>query len=323
MSTIAIIGASGYLGRHLVAELIRIGDYRVRVLTRQRAGSLPNCEWPDGLEVVEGDMRDEASLHELLEPNCTLVNLAYLWGGGEIANLAVAKNLVEACKTMHVRRLIHCSTAAVVGRVAEDHITENTECKPISEYGITKLKIEQAIVCDSRDHFDSAVLRPTGVFGAGGEPLKKLANDLVNGNRGMNYLKSCLFNRRRMNLVHIANVIAAILFLIQRSDNIAGEVFIVSDDKKKSNNFLDIERFLMQSLTSSKYYFPRIPVPLEALSLLLKFLNRNNINPRCNYDQGKLEGIGFRSPMVFEDGLIEYADWYRSTYLAASDVIAK
>ena len=317
MNTIAIVGASGYIGRHLVAELARSGDNRVKVLTRKHLSGLPPTEWPSNVEVVKGDIHDESSLHRLLEPDCTFVNLVYLWDGGELANLAVTRNLLKACKAMHVKRLIHCSTAAVVGRAPGDHITETTECRPITEYGVTKLKIEQEIIRASNGIFDAVILRPTGVFGPGGEPLKKLANDLVGGSHLRNYLKSCLFGERRMNLVHIGNVVAAILFLIRPPEHIDGGIFIVSDDETSGNNFVDVERFLMRSLHCTSYPFFRIPLPLAVLRLLLSALGRNNINPRCNYSQEKLEGIGFRSPMVFEDGLSEYADWYRSTYHVA------
>jgi len=323
MNTIAIIGASGYIGRHLVGELAHSSDFRVKILSRKQPIDLRGAAWPSNVEVINGDLHDEQSLHGFLEPDCTLINLAYLWVGGELANLTVIRTLLEACKNKRAKRLIHCSTAAVVGRVPDNYITEDAECRPITEYGVTKLKIEQEIIRASKGAFDTVILRPTGVFGPGGEPLKKLANDLVNGSRLQNYLKSCLFGERRMNLVHIANVVAAILFLIRRFESIEGEIFIVSDDAIPSNNFSYIERFLMRSLDCASYPLPRVPLPLGVLSLLLKSLGRNNINPRCNYVQGKLESIGFRSPVVFLDGLAEYADWYRSTYLVSRGGMTK
>lgn len=273
--------------------------------------------------MFHGDLRDAESLRLFLEPDCTVVNLVYLWNGGELENVAVTKNLLEACKLGQVRRLIHCSTAAVVGRAPDNDVTENTVCRPITEYGITKLKIEKIIVDAADGNFDAAILRPTGVFGPGGEPLRRLAGDLVNGSRFRNYLKSCLFGKRRMNLVHISNVVAAITFLIERPEHLRGEVFIVSDDERWGNNFLDIERVLMRSLNCAKYPWPRIPLPLGLLGLLLRYLGRNNINPRCNYMQDKLQNLGFKSPVVFEDGLLEYAAWYRSTYVVGLGGVAK
>jgi nucleoside-diphosphate-sugar epimerase len=323
MNTIAIVGASGYIGRHLVSELARVGHYRIKILTRQKATDLADAAWPSNVEVIYGDLEDPESLSRLLEPDITVVNLVYLWNVGELKNLAITSALLEACKIGRVKRLIHCSTAAVVGRVPNDEVVENTDCRPITEYGITKLKIEQLIVSTALGHFDAVILRPTGVFGPGGEPLRKLANDLVNGSRLRNYFKSCLFGRRRMNLVHIANVVAAIQFLVQRSEHIDGEIYIVSDDDEASNNFADIEQFLMRTLDCANYALPRISLPLGVLSLLLRCLGRNNINPRCNYIQGKLQSLGFNSPVAFEDGLAEYAAWYRTTYVEGKSGVAE
>lgn len=317
--TLAIVGASGYIGRHLVAKLVSIPDFQIKVLTRPRSDKGKSMPWPADVEVVEGDLFDPESLSELFSPGCTVVNLVYLWEGGEQANLAIVQNLLEACRSAGIKRLIHCSTAAVSGRVADDRITEKTQCRPITEYGITKLKIEKAITDAADGCFDAVILRPTAVFGPGAEPLKKLTADLLHGSRLINYLKSCLFGRRRMNLVHIGNVVAAIQFLIQHPGPVSGQTFIVSDDESPSNNFLDIERFLMQALGVADYVLPRIPITLGVLSLILKALGRNNINPRCNYFQEKLQGLGFKSPVVFETGLADYAEWRRSAQIGQGD----
>jgi hypothetical protein len=73
----------------------------------------------------------------------------------------------------------------------------------------------------------------------------------------------------------------------------------------------------MRSLDIPDYPLPRITLPLGFLSLLLQGLGRDNINPRCNYSQNKLEAFGFTSPVDFETGLANYADW-RRTHLPIS-----
>jgi nucleoside-diphosphate-sugar epimerase len=310
--TIAITGASGYIGRHLIASLASSEDIRIKVLARPQSEKPAAVEWPAKVEVVQGDLNDANSLQNLLEPGCTVVNLVYLWDAGEQGNLQVIRNLLDACVAAGIGRLIHCSTAAVSGRVADDRITEETPCRPITEYGITKLKVEQAILASAKGRFDAAVIRPTAVFGPGAEPLKKLAADLLHGSRSRNYLKSCLFGRRRMNLVHIDNAVAALDYLIRCEKPLEDEVFIVSDDAAPNNNFADVERYLIGSLGVPDYPLPRLPLPLNWLSLLLRALGRNNINPRCNYSQSKLEAFGFKSPVDFETGLANYAAWYRT-----------
>lgn len=313
--TIAIAGASGFVGKHLVSGLLHEGGYQIRVLSRDRQRDLREQRFESGVEIFEGDLSDPDSLSRFLVPDCIVINLVYLWTSGEELNLICTHNLLAACKDAKVSRLIHCSTADVAGRVQENLIDEKTQCLPATDYGKTKLKIEQAIFDFAKDHFDAVILRPTAVLGIDGEQLKKLAVDISSGNRWKNYLKSCLFGRRRMNLVHVANVVAAIIFLSRHAGRFEGEIFIVSDDDDPKNNFIDVEQFLMNALGVKKYFLPRLPVPLALLRCLLTLMGRNNVNPRCDFDPGKLRKLGFKNPVSLSEGLAEYAAWYRVSHL--------
>lgn len=310
VQTIAVVGASGFIGKHLVTELARSSEYEIRVFSRNRQRDLTEKSFPSTVEIVEGNLQDHESISKLLKPGCTVINLAYLWTGSEAENLLVTDNLLTACKNAAVARLIHCSTAAVVGRVRENTITEETICNPVTNYGITKLKIEQAVfMAASQKSFDTVIVRPTAVFGNEGAQLKKLSRDLLKGNLWLNYAKSCLFGERRMNLVHISNVVSAIVFLIQYPQPIGGEVFIVSDDDDPKNNFTYVEQYLMKALCIKDYPLPRFSLPLCVLSFLLAIRGRNNINPSCCYAPGKLLRLGFKRTVSLEEGLAEYVKW--------------
>jgi nucleoside-diphosphate-sugar epimerase len=314
--TIAILGASGYIGTRLVTQLAHQGDCAIRVLTRDKRRDQAGAWCPAGVELIEGDVGDVASLSALLVPGCVVINLVYLWGAGEEANLTVIRSLLAACHDVKVARLIHCSTAGVMGRVAGNDADEEDQSVPVDDYGTTKLRIEETIVRSARGHFESVIVRPTSVFGIDGEPLKKLASDLAFGTPWRNYLRSCLFGKRRMNLVPVANVTAALDFLTHHVGPFDGSVFIVSDDDDAQNNFADVERFMMNALGVRDYLWPRLPVPLTALKILLRLMGRNNINPLRNFIPYKLRNMGFKSPVRLIDGLAEYAEWYRRTVLA-------
>lgn len=314
MQTIAITGASGFIGKRLVLDLACTGNYEIRVLSRNR--ELAETLFPATVKIVEGSLHDEAAMAELLKPGCTVINLAYQWNGGRSRNLAATDNLVAACRNFSVARLIHCSTAAVTGRVRDNLITEETKCNPVQEYGRTKLEIEQVMLSAAEQkYFDVAILRPTAVFGIESKSLKKLSSDLREGSQWINYFKSCLFSERRMNLVHVDNVVAAIIFLIQQVNPIGGQVFIVSDDDDDKNNFAYVERFLMDAFGLDGYSLPRLALPPLLLSILLSIRGRNNVNPFCNYDSGKLLSLGFERPVSLEDGLAAYAEWYCASQL--------
>lgn len=307
MKTIAILGASGYIGKNLLARLAGLKEYRIKILSR-RTDAFPDAYPQGSVELHVGDLCDPESLADFLEPGCIVVNLIYSWGGGTDQNLAMTSNLISLCRTAQVKKLIHCSTAAVVGRVDSDDVTENTPSHPVTDYGLTKLKIEQVLFTELQNVCEVVVLRPTAVFGVGAAPLQKLSSDLVAGSRLRNYLKACLFARRRMNLVHIDNVVAAISFVVEYEGKLGGEIFIVSDDDVEANNFSYVEKFLIKKLNIRPYPLPLISIPLGFLAFLLRCLGRNNVNPRCNYSPSKLIGLGFVRPKTFESGLTDYAD---------------
>jgi nucleoside-diphosphate-sugar epimerase len=206
---------------------------------------------------------------------------------------------------------VHCSTAVVAGRSDADVVTEETECEPGDRYEATKLAIEKFLLGKAADSLEIAILRPTAVFGPRGRNLVKLANDLEQRPAFVNYLRSCLQGGRRMNLVHVDNVVAALAFLIDTADRVAGEVFIISDDEYPINNYRDVERRLMAGLGVSVYPVPPVAVPRWMLSSALRMTGRTNTNPFCVYDCSKIISRGLKKPVSFEQGLSDFMAWYR------------
>jgi nucleoside-diphosphate-sugar epimerase len=262
------------------------------------------------VDIIRGDLLRYETLKGLATAGCTVVHLAYLNKGSREDNLTAAENLAELCKTAGVSRLIHCSTAVVCGRVDADRVTENTPLRPLKEYEATKSRLESILLGKGEGYYETVILRPTAVFGRGGKNLLKLADDLRCGSRLANYLKSCLFSDRRMNLVFIDNVIAALAFLISTDQKVDREVFIISDDEASANNYRDTERCLMKRLGCKPYSLPVLPLPSVMLRTVLRLAGRTNTNSALVYDCGKILSRGFKKPVFFEEGLSRFADWY-------------
>lgn len=306
--TVAVSGASGYVGRAVIAGLSEGGEYRVSALRRSSVeGSIEH-----GLRNVQGDLLQPQTLNLWLERGCTVVHLAYMWAAGPEENLRATQNLVEACAQAGVARLVHVSTAAVIGRAASAWVDEQTPCQPSTEYGQTKLHIERVLREGARHYgFDLVVLRPTAVYGPSGAPLQKLCRDLREAYWLKNYLKACLFGRRAMNLVHIDNVVAAVRFVVAWPQRFAGATYIVSEDEHPKNNFHDVESAIRTSLGLSNYPLPVLPLPSTVLSMILRALRRNIVDPGCRFSSDRLRSLGFMPSRTFDDGLKDYLNWCR------------
>lgn len=309
---IAITGASSFIGTHLLERLSRCSDLRFRLLVNRNLNL--SLQESKNISITQGNLLDSKTLNDFVEPGCIVINLAYLSGRPPEENLAAINNLVEVCSSAKIRRLIHCSTAVVAGRVSTDRVTENTPNKPSHEYEATKSRIEQIILEKSEGLFETVILRPTAVFGKGGRNLIKLMEDLRYGNRVVNYMKSCIYQYRRMNLVYIDNVVSAIEFLIRINRNIGGETFIISDDEDPSNNYRDIEKYLMMRMGCKAYSVAPVSVPFPILRFLLRLAGRTNDNPLLVYDCGKILSSGFKKPLSFKEGLSRFSDGYIKTH---------
>ena len=308
--TVALSGASGFLGKNLLARLSCDDSWTTIPLFR----SAKNMHRQANNRAVYGDLLHPDTINSWLSEGCTVVHAAYMWRAGRVANLQATAALVQACRLARVRRLVHISTAAVSGRAPSSWVDEETPCCPVSEYGQTKLEIERFLLESAlTQDFDLVILRPTSVYGPHGTPLLKLYKELKYGSWPKNYLRASLFGRRAMNLVHIDYVVAAIRFVIEMPKKLNGKVFIVSEDDASANNFHDVENMARQILGVEEYPLPIFSCPPFILERLLRILGRNIVDPSCRFSDGRLKALGFESPHNFEKSLREYFTWAHST----------
>jgi nucleoside-diphosphate-sugar epimerase len=133
----------------------------------------------------------------------------------------------------------------------------------------------------------------------------------------VNYARSSLFGNRTLNLVHVENVAAALTFLATTKQLVDGEVYLVSDDDSRENQFRTAERLLMETLGIPDYALPPLPIPGWLLSGVLRVAGRSNTDPHRTYDDSKLMRLGFRKLAKLRDGIREFV-LAEATYDAAS-----
>ena len=310
MQTICLIGGTGFLGGHLLKMLGKQDLFKVKILSRKSNTQLSHFKKAC---LVLGDMLDENSLITFLEPGSIVINAAYMGDRLHEDNLKGTFNLAGSCDKVGVTRLIHISTAVVVGRVSENVITEVTRCKPVTQYEKAKLDIENALLSSLSKRCQVTIVRPTEVFGKGGKGLLKLVNALTSGSPLINDLKKSLYSRRRLNLVCVDNVVAAIGFLISTEKDVDRQCFIISDDEAEENNYYDVVTLLAESLGMDRAPRAFFECPPLILSAMLWMAGRSNTNPYRVYSCEKLLRLGFRKPVSFRDGLKRFEDWYKST----------
>jgi len=152
---VVVTGASGFLGRAVVARLV--ADGHECIAATRGAGVLPGAKMlcvPDYSELVA-------------PPGAVLIHLAETRSitasdGAGSAHLEASTKLVRVLLGMHWEHVIYLSSAAVYGdRAASAHLPEENP-EPVSNYGRTKLACEALVLAEG-----GTVLRSTNLIGRG------------------------------------------------------------------------------------------------------------------------------------------------------------
>ncbi len=301
MRTLAITGASGFLGRYLISECITQGHFKLRLLTRNR-DAFAHLK-SDKITICEGDLLDLDTLADFISLESTLVHLAYI-NNKKKDNIEAVSNLLTIVKQKRVKRFIHCSTAVVVGFKARGVITEETKPAPRGEYQKTKYQIEKMLRSELFPNIELAILRPTEIIGLSGQGLNSMINRLQYGNPYKNFIYHSLLKSRRFNYVSIYNVVAAILLLASTPIAQNSEVYNISDDDDPDNNYESVERIISSHLNCKKGHQLDFGIPKWLLSFLFRLIP--NISPSDRiYSHFKICGIGYRKKIKLNSAISE------------------
>ncbi len=165
--TVALTGATGFIGRHLLRELPKRG-WRVRVLLR-RPGAVP----PEASSAVVGDLTRPSNMAAALADADAVIHsagLAHAMSGVpeddyRALNTTATIALAQAAERARVRRFVFLSSIrAQSGPVADAALTEATEAAPTDAYGRSKRAAEEGLATLG---VDFVALRPVLVYGPG------------------------------------------------------------------------------------------------------------------------------------------------------------
>jgi UDP-glucose 4-epimerase len=149
---ILVVGGAGYIGSHLVKELVE--TQKVVVLDNLSTGFRESVDLR--AEFVQGDLGKEEDLEAVFSayPIDAVMHFAAnsLVGESVIDPLKYYQNNVAATLTLlkvmlkhGVKNFIFSSTAATYGIPGVDIIEENTPTNPITPYGESKLMVERIL----------------------------------------------------------------------------------------------------------------------------------------------------------------------------------
>ena len=174
MSNILVTGGAGFIGSHVVEELVKAG-HNVTVLDDLSGGFKDNLV--EGANFTQGSINDVELVNYLFgQENYKFVYHLAAYAAEGLShfikrfnynnNLVGSVNLINAAINHGVKCFVFTSSIAVYGTSAELPMTEETPAHPEDSYGIAKLAVEQELeTCKRMFGLDSIIFRPHNVYG--------------------------------------------------------------------------------------------------------------------------------------------------------------
>lgn len=242
MTRMLVTGASGFIGRTLCAELVRL-EFLVHAALRDLVNfDIAGCEitkisgidsktdWCDALAGADVVFHLAARVHVMLDDASDPLEEF------RRVNVEGTERLARAAAASGVKRLVYVSSIKVNGEstVSAQKFTETDVPSPLDPYGISKYEAEQALHrVAGETGLEVVIVRPPLVYGAGvkgnfAQMLKVLA-------MGIPLPFASVHNRR--SLIYVGNLVDA-LILCATHPAAAGQTYLVSDGEDVSTSDL-------------------------------------------------------------------------------------
>ena len=188
---VAVTGASGHVGANLVRALVA-ADRRVRAIMHEARAGLEGLP----VDVVRADVRDAEACQRALVGAQVVYHLAARISVGwdrpesvQSVNVTGTRNVVEACLTAGVRRLVHFSSIHAFCAEPSDAVVDET--RPLAAntpanliYDRTKAEGERVVTAAVARGLDAVIVNPSAVLGPHGHlgsPMGEVLLDLYRG----------------------------------------------------------------------------------------------------------------------------------------------
>jgi NAD dependent epimerase/dehydratase len=178
--SILVTGAGGFIGSHLVERLVSQGA-KVRAFVRYTSRDDPGLlvflseEVRSDIELIPGDLRDHHAVREAVEGINfvfhlgALISIPYSYEHPfETAqvNLMGTLNVLQACRELGVKRLVHTSSSEVYGTAQHVPIDEGHPLQGQSPYSASKIGADKlAESYNSAYNLPVVTLRPFNTYG--------------------------------------------------------------------------------------------------------------------------------------------------------------
>ncbi len=326
-----VTGSTGFIGSHLVEGLLRQG-HQVSCLVRKtsRLGLIERLD----VSIVSADHRDPDSLANVVKGmdyvfHCAAAIRALDWETYYQANVLYTKNLIEACaaEARDLKKFVFVSSISATGPSPKRKaLDEGSACRPVSDYGRSKLLAEEALA-PFQNLIPIVILRFPNVIGPRQNELhqavKLMAKRIlpVIGNGDV-----------QTSLCSVDDAVRALIMAADKKEA-SGQVYFVTDSRAYRwseisdavAECLGVRFFLLKVPFWFQYILAGISEVAARVSGGVPLLTRGGVSAARRhywlYDGSKFrEEIGFEAEDGLKDAVGKAVRWYRTRKEPTDDV---
>ena len=311
MNTCMITGGAGFIGSHLVRELLQRGN-AVRVFDNFSTGkeeNLTDCR--SDIEVIRGDIRDLPALEKAMEGAGKVFHLAAISSVPLSVdqplptfdvNLGGTCNVLEAARHNGVKRVVLISSASVYGASARIPFRESMKLEGSSPYATSKLVGEQLGNLYLRLYgLEVVSLRLFSVYGARQNPQSQYSNVIpafatrvLRGETPVVYGDG----KQTRDFVYVKDIARGLAEASKRK-GVVGEVINIGTGRQTS--VIELLAHIQKSLKTN---VPHIFQP-----------RKPGDDPRTCADPTKaMTLLGFKRFTPLDKGLMETLSWFKTAH---------
>ena len=307
-----VTGGAGFIGSHLVDELIKRGARKVVVLDDLSTGNLRNIQShvSNGkVEFIEGSIVDYDICDRACQGIDVILHEAAL---GSVprsikdpvtthrVNSSGFLNMLKAASNAGVKRFIYASSSSVYGDSIKLPKVENEIGFPMSPYAVTKRSNELNAGVHS-DIFGLEVigLRYFNIFGPRQNPEGPYAAVIPLFIEGLSRNSNVTINgdgEQTRDFTYVKNAIEANMNAITTGEEALGKVYnIASGNRVSINELFNVMKEILGSTGNADHGPPR----------------KGDVRDSFASIELAREYLGYEPVMGFKEGLVKTLEWYK------------
>ena len=317
-----VTGANGFVGSHLVDNLIEKG-FKVRCIVRKTS----NLKWLDGknIELFNCGLFDKDRLRIAFKDANYIFHVAGVVKsktkeGYFKGNVEATRILLEVAleNSLTIKRFLLVSSGTVTGPSLDGKpLTEKSECNPITTYGRSKLEGEK-IALSYKDKLPITICRAPAVYG---ERDTEIFIYFQTFNKGLT--TTIGLNKKELSLIHAVDLVEG-FYLAATSEKAIGEIYFISSEKyytwqeinsvtskvlNKKPIIIKVPHFMVYTISAFAQFFAMFSKKPATLNIEKA---KDITQQFWIFDTSKaVRELGYTQKISLEEGIERTCNWYK------------